>query len=70
MKPQFPAVFGAVLPVLLHLHLTVAAAGVAISVSLPWFIPAALAAAVVVLAWLCWRNLRGFRSSPYPRTVT
>ncbi|HTQ95000.1 MAG TPA: hypothetical protein VMK84_36450 [Streptosporangiaceae bacterium] len=31
---------------------------------------AAIVLAAAGLAWLCWRNLRGFRSTPYLRTVT
>lgn len=59
-----------VLPVLLRLHLSVTAAGTTVAVSLPWVIPVALAAAIVVLAVLIARHLRGFRSSPYLRTVS
>jgi len=55
---------------LLHAHLTVTAGGVTVSLFLPWVIVAALAVAAVVLLWLCVRSLRGFRSSPHPRTVT
>jgi hypothetical protein len=60
----------AVLPVLLHLHLSVTAAGTTVAISLPWVIPAVLAAAAVVLAVLIWRARCGFRSSPYPRSVS
>ena len=69
MNPRF-ALF-VVLPVLLkmHLHLTVGATGTTVSLSLPVLIVAAMVLAVAVLTWLIWRNLRGFRSSPHPRTV-
>jgi hypothetical protein len=60
----------AVIPVLLHLHLSVAVAGTVVTVSVPWLLILALIFAAVLLAWLTARNLRGFRSSPYPRTVT
>lgn len=59
-----------IVPVLLHLHLRISAAGATVALSLPWVIPVVLSAAVVLLAWACWRNLHGFRSSPYPRPVS
>lgn len=59
-----------ILPVLLRLHLRVTAGGTTVSVSLPWVIPAALAAAAAVLLVLIARQLRGFRSSPHMRTVS
>lgn len=68
MNPRLAVIV--VLPVLLRLHLRVTAAGTTVAVSLPWVIPVLLAAAIVVLAVLIWRHLRGFRSSPYLRTVT
>jgi hypothetical protein len=58
-----------ILPVLLHLHLRVTAAGTTVAVSLPVLIPAALASAAVVLLALSWRSMRGFRSSPYMRAA-
>ena len=60
----------AVIPVLLHLHLSVAVAGTVVTVSVPWLLILALIAAAAGLAWLTARRLRSFRSSPYPRTVT
>ena len=57
----------AVLPFLLHLHLSVTAPRTTVAVSLPWVIPAALVTAAVVLLALSWRSMRGFRSSPYMR---
>jgi hypothetical protein len=55
---------------LLHAHLTITVAGgLTVSVFLPWVIVSALAASAAVLLWLCVRSLRGFRSSPYPRTI-
>ena len=68
MNPKTLAAL-AIIPVLIHLHLSVAVAGTVVTVSVPWVLIAALAAAATVLAWLIVRNLRGFRSSPYPRTV-
>jgi hypothetical protein len=59
-----------VLPVLLRLHLSVTAAGTTVALSLPWVIPAALAVVLAVLLIVVARRLRGFRSSPFPRTVT
>ena len=70
MNPRALAALITGLLYMLHAHLTVTAAGVTVSVFLPWVIVAALAVAVVVLLWLCVRSLRGFRSSPHPRTVT
>jgi hypothetical protein len=61
---------GIVLPVLLKLHLTIAAGGLAVTVFLPAFIVGALVVAAAFLTWMCVRSLRGFRSSPYLRTVT
>lgn len=68
MNPRYALIV--VLPVLLRLHLRVTAAGTTLAVSLPWVIPVLLAAAIVVLAVLTWRHLRGFRSSPCLRTVS
>lgn len=59
-----------IVPVLLKLHLTIAAGGLAVTVFLPAFIIGALVVAAAFLTWMCVRSLRGFRSSPYPRTVT
>jgi hypothetical protein len=58
-----------VLPVLLRLHLSVTAAGTTVALSLPWVVPAALATVLAVLLIVVTRRLRGFRSSPHPRTV-
>lgn len=69
MSPRIIAAIAAVLSVVTRAHLTVNAAGLTISLSLPVVIVAALATAVAVLAWLTWRQLRGFRSSPYMRTA-
>jgi hypothetical protein len=67
MNPRLAVIV--VLPVLLRLHLRVTAAGTTVAVSLPWVIPVMLGAAIIALAVLTVRHLRGFRSSPYPRTV-
>jgi len=69
MNPKAIAAI-AVIPVLLHLHLSVAVAGTVVTVSVPWVLVAGLFLAVAVLTWLVVRHLRTFRSSPYPRTVT
>jgi len=55
---------------MVHAHLVITAGGVTVSVFLPWVVVTGLAVAAVVLLWLCVRSLRGFRSSPHPRTVT
>ena len=65
MNPRLAALV--IVPVLLHLHLSVTAAGTTVAVSLPWVIPAALFTAAAVLFGLSWRSMRGFRSSPYFR---
>ena len=70
MNPRLYACLGVVLPVLLKLHLSVAAGSLTVSLFLPAFIIGGLVLAAAVLAWMCFRSLRGFRSSPYPRTVT
>jgi hypothetical protein len=67
MNPRLLAIV--ILPVLLHLHLSVTAAGTTVAVSLPVLIPVALGTAAVVLLALSWRSMRGFRSSPYMRTA-
>ena len=68
MNPRLAALV--ILPVLLHLHLSVSAAGATVAVSLPWVIPAALVLAAAVLLALSWRSMRGFRSSPYMRAAS
>lgn len=65
MNPRYALI--AVIPVLLHLHLSVTAAGTTLAVSLPLVIPAVLFTTAVVLLALSWRSMRGFRSSPYMR---
>jgi hypothetical protein len=70
MSPRIIAAIAAVLSVVTRAHLTVNAAGLMISLSLPAVIVAALVTAIAVLALLIVRQLRGFRSSPYPRTIT
>jgi hypothetical protein len=67
MNPRLAAIV--ILPVLLRLHLTVTAAGTTVAVSLPVLIPVTLASAAVILLAMSWRSMRGFRSSPYMRTV-
>jgi len=68
VNPRLAAVV--ILPVLLHLHLRITAAGTTVAVSLPWVIPVMLGAVLAVALVLLARQLRGFRSSPYPRNVT
>ena len=65
MNPRLAIVV--ILPVLLHLHLSVSVAGATVAVSLPWVIPVVLGAAAVILLAVSWRSMRGFRSSPYLR---
>ena len=67
MNPRLAIVV--ILPVLLHLHLSVSMAGTTVAVSLPWVIPVALFTAAAVLLAVSWRSMRGFRSSPYLRTA-
>jgi len=55
--------------VILKAHLTVGAAGMVVSVSLPWFILTALFAASAAGLWFVFREVRGSRSSPIPRPV-
>jgi lysylphosphatidylglycerol synthetase-like protein (DUF2156 family) len=70
MNPRALAAIGTVLSVVLKAHLSVAAAGLVISVSLPWFILIALVLASAAVLWLIVRSARGFRSSPFPRAVS
>jgi hypothetical protein len=65
VTPRLAAIV--ILPVLLHLHLSVAVAGTTVAVSLPVLIPVALAVSAGVVLALSWRSMRGFRSSPYMR---
>jgi hypothetical protein len=69
MSPRGLAALITGLLYLLKAHLSITAGGVTVSLFLPWVIVAALAAFAVILLWLCVRSLRGFRSSPYPRTA-
>jgi hypothetical protein len=64
------ALIATVLAVIFKTHLTIAAAGLVISVSLPLAFIVVSAAATAVLFWLVLRSNRGFRSSPYPRPVS
>lgn len=68
MSPQIAAIIGTVLAVLFHPHLIITSAGCAVSLSVPVLIAAVLVLAAVVLLWMLWRSLRGFRSTPYPRS--
>ena len=70
MNPRILAAIATVFSVILKTHLTVTAAGLTVSISLPWLILAALVLAIAVLTWMIWRRTRGFRSSPYLRTVS
>lgn len=69
VSPRIIAAIAAVLSVVTRAHLTVNAAGLTISLSLPVALVAALITAIAVLALLIFRQLRGFRSSPYMRSV-
>ena len=69
MNNRILAAIVAFLAVILKAHLTIAAAGLVISVSLPLAFIVVTAATSAVLLWLVLRSARGFRSSPYPRTV-
>jgi uncharacterized protein (DUF2062 family) len=64
------ALIATVLAVIFKTHLTIAAAGLVISVSLPLAFIVVSAAATAVVLWLVLRSNRGFRSSPYPRPVS
>ena len=64
------AAIGTLLSVLLKLRLSMAAGGTTVSVPLPALLVAALVLASAAVAWMCMQALRGFRSSPYPRTVS
>jgi len=69
MTPRALAALITGLLYMVHAHLVITTGGVTVSVFLPWVIVAALAVAAVALLWLCVRSLRGFKSSPYPRTA-
>ena len=69
MNAWILAAIGTVLSVVLKTHLTIAAAGLVISVSLPLALLIAVFAASVIGLWFVFREVRGSRSSPYPRPV-
>lgn len=52
---------GIVLAVILKMHLSIRAAGLTVTVSVPWAAVALMAATVIVLTYLIVRELTGFR---------
>jgi hypothetical protein len=69
VNPRVLAAIATVLSVIFKAHLTIAAVGLVVTVSLPWLFLVAAALVSAVLFWLAFRSARGFRSSPYPRPV-
>jgi len=67
MSPRVLAALATVLSVIFKAHLTIAAAGLVVTVSLPWFILTAVFLASAFVLWFVVREVRGFRSSPFPR---
>ena len=67
MIPRLLAALAAVLSVLTHAHLTLTVIGLTITVAIPWALTAAFLLVLAGMAWIIWRNVHGFRSSPYPR---
>lgn len=68
MNPRYALV--ALIPVLLHLHMTVRSAGLSVTIPGAVLVVAAISLACLVLAVLIARSLHGFRSCPHLRTVT
>ena len=69
MIPRLLAALLTFLSVLTRAHLSFTLMRLTVTVSVPWAISAAFAAAVAVMVWIIWRNVAGFRSSPIPRPV-
>lgn len=68
MIPRLLAALAALLSVLTHAHLTLTVIGLTVTVAIPWAITAAFLLVLAGMVWIIWRNVHGFRSSPYPRT--
>jgi membrane protein implicated in regulation of membrane protease activity len=70
MTPRLLAALGVLFTVLTRAHLSVTAAGVTVSVWVPWLLLGAVVLALAVLSVLIWRALSGSRSHPPdPRPV-
>jgi ABC-type nickel/cobalt efflux system permease component RcnA len=67
MIPRLLAALAALLSVLTRAHLTLTVIGITFTVSVPWVLSAAFLLVLAGMAWIIWRNVRGFRSSPYVR---
>jgi ABC-type nickel/cobalt efflux system permease component RcnA len=67
MIPRLLAALAALLSVLTHAHLTVTVIGLTLTVAVPWVLSVAFLLVLAGMVWIVWRNVRGFRSSPYPR---
>jgi hypothetical protein len=67
MIPRILAVLGVVLSAMTHMHLSLTLLGLTLTVAVPWVIVTALVAVPLIVLWIVWRNVRGFKSSPYPR---
>ena len=67
MNARIIAAIAAFLSVIFKAHLSIATAGLVVTVSVPWFLLAALAAVSALLAWRVIHSIRRFKSSPYPR---
>jgi hypothetical protein len=63
------ALLAALIVALAPAHVRFAVAGVPVSVPAAWLILTAEALTAAVTAWLVFRALRRFRSSPWPRPV-
>jgi ABC-type nickel/cobalt efflux system permease component RcnA len=67
MIPRILAVLGVVLSAMTHMHLSLTLLGFTVTVAVPWVLSAAFLLVLAGMAWIIWRNVHGFRSSPYPR---
>ena len=70
MIPRLLAVLATILSMLTRAHLTFTLMHLTVTVAVPWAITAAFVTVLAVMAWIIWRNVHGFRSSPYARTRT
>jgi hypothetical protein len=67
MIPRILAVLAAVLSAMTHMHLSLTLLGLTLTVAIPWVLSAAFLLVLAGMVWIIYRNVHGFRSSPYAR---
>jgi hypothetical protein len=70
MIPRALAALAALLSVLTRAHLTLTVLGFTVTLSVPWVLSAAALLVLAGMVWIIYRNVCGFRSSPFPRART